>query len=269
MKLVVDAVISTAISECENPDKVSQTVKAFIDAQIPAQLLCLLEKVVMGSPQFQKNTSLQNLLIVTAIKEDKSRVMEYVTLLNEYSWDKICSHLIIVHLYDEAIAAYKKFGQNVEAVNIMLTYNEDIKAALEWAQNCDEPIVWAEVAYEQLSKGQVVDVIDSFIKAKNPREYDQIIKVAEEQNEYNALVQLARQMLNRNEIIDTKLCYAYAKTNMLNELKELISSPKAVRIKEVADRCFNDKLFEACNILYTVINDTTKLAEILNLMNPK
>ena len=114
--------------------------------------------------------------------------------------------------------------------------------------------------------------IDSFIKAKNPREYDQIIKVAEEQNEYNALVQFlqpARQMLNRNEIIDTKLCYAYAKTNMLNELKELISSPNAIRIKEVADRCFNDKLFEACNILYTVINDTTKLAEILNLMNPK
>lgn len=114
MKLVVDAVIP----ECENPDKVSQTVKAFIDAQFPAQLLCLLETVVMGSPQFQKNTSLQNLLIVTAIKEDKSRVMEYVTLLNEYSWDKICSHLIIAHLYDEAIAAYKKFGPNLHTMKI-------------------------------------------------------------------------------------------------------------------------------------------------------
>ena len=59
----------------------------------------------------------------------------------------------------------------------------NIKAALEWAQHCDEPAVWGEVARAQLAQGQVVDAIDSFIKAKDPKEYNQVIKVAEEQGE--------------------------------------------------------------------------------------
>ncbi|KAK8884028.1 Clathrin heavy chain 2 [Tritrichomonas musculus] len=266
MKLVVDAVISTALPECDDPDKVSQTVKAFIDAQIPTQLLGLLEKVVMESPQFQNNTSLQNLLIITAIKSDTSRVMTYVTRLNDYTWDKICEHLIQAQLYDEAIAAYKKFGQNVEAVRVMLNYNNNIQAASDWAQHCDEPAVWSEVARAQLAAGQVVDSIDSFIKAKDPKEYNQVINVAEEQGEYKALVkflELARQIQNRDPIIETELCYAYAKTDMLAELEELTSSPNSARVKEVGDRCFNDQLYKACKILYTAIKDFTKLTETL------
>jgi clathrin heavy chain len=47
MKLVVDAVISTALPECDDYDDASATVEAFMDEQIPTQLLCLLEKVVM------------------------------------------------------------------------------------------------------------------------------------------------------------------------------------------------------------------------------
>lgn len=179
MKFFSDAVISTAIPECDDPDKVSQTIKAFIDEVVLAfwQLLDLLEKVVMESPIFQNNTSLQNLLIVTAIKADTSRIMAYVTRLNDYTWDKICDHFIQAHLYDEAITAYKKFGQNVEAFQVKLTYNKNIKAALDWAHYCDKPAVWVDVARAQLSAGQVVDAIDSFIKAKNPSEYNQIIKV--------------------------------------------------------------------------------------------
>ena len=246
--------------------KVSQTVRAFIDAQIPTQLLGLLEKVVMESPQFQNNTSLQNLLIITAIKSDTSRVMTYVTRLNDYTWDKICEHLIEAQLYDEAIAAYKKFGQNVEAVRVMLTFNNNIQAASDWAQHCDEPAVWAEVARAQLTAGQVVDAIDSYIKAKDTKDYNQVIKTAEEQGEYKALVQflqLARQIQNRDPIIETELCYAYAKTDMLAELEELTSSPNSARQKEVADRCFDDKLYKAAKILYTAIKDFTKLTETL------
>ncbi|OHT11249.1 Clathrin heavy chain 1 [Tritrichomonas foetus] len=266
MKLVVDAVISTALPECDDPDKVSQTVKAFIEAQIPTQLLGLLEKVVMESPQFQNNVSLQNLLIITAIKSDTSRVMTYVTRLNDYTWDKICEHLIQAQLYDEAIAAFKKFGQNVEAVRVMLIYNNNIQAASDWAQHCDEPAVWGEVARAQLSGGFIVDAIDSFIKAKDTKEYNAVIQCAESQSEFKALVSylsLARQINNRDPIIETELCYAYAKTDMLAELEELTSSPNSAREKEVADRCFDDQLFKAAKILYTSIKDFTRLTETL------
>ena len=269
MKLVVDAVTSTALPECDDPDRVSQTVKAFIDAEIPMQLLGLLEKVVMESPQFQNNTSLQNLLIITAIKSDTSRVMNYVTRLGDYSWQKICEHLIQAQLYDEAIAAYKKFGENVEAVRVMLVYTDSIQAASDWANHCDEPAVWGEVARAQLAKGEIVDAIDSFIKAKDTKEYQAVIQCAESQGQYKALVQfltLARQINNRDPMIETELCFAYAKTDMLAELEELTSGPNSAREKEVGDRCFNEKLYKAAKILYNAIKDYTKLTETLLML---
>ncbi|KAH0798491.1 Clathrin heavy chain 1 [Histomonas meleagridis] len=251
MKLVVDAVISTALPECDDPDKVSQTVKAFIDANIPTQLLGLLEKVVMESPQFQNNTSLQNLLIITAIKSDTSRVMTYVTRLNDYTWDKICEHLIQSQLYDEAIASYKKFNQNVEAVKVMLNYKKSIQAASDWAQH-------------------FVDAIDSFVKARDTKEYNKVIQLCEEQNQYGALVtflELAREIQNRDPIIETELCFAYAKTDKLAELEELTSGPNSAREKEVADRCFECKLYKAAKIIYTAIKDYTRLTETLLELN--
>ena len=224
----------------------------------------------MESPQFQNNSSLQNLLIITAIKSDTSRVMTYVTRLNDYTWEKICEHLIQAQLYDEAIASYKKFNQNVEAVKVMLNCKNSIQAAADWAQHCDEPAVWGEVGRAQLKEGLIVDAIESFIKAKDAKEYNAVIKTAEAQGEYKALVsflQLAREIQNRDPIIETELCFAYAKTDMLAELEELTSSPNSAREKEVADRCFDEKLYKAAKILYTAIKDYTRLTETLLELN--
>jgi len=266
MKLVVDAVISTALPECDDPDRVQQTVDAFVAAEIPTQLLGLLEKIVMESPQFQNNPSLQNMLIITALKSDTSRVMTYVTRLENYDYERICVCLIQAQLYDEAIASYKKFNKNVEAVHVMLEYNNSIQAASDWASHCDEPAVWGEVARAYLKNENVVEAIECFIKAKDVKEYNTVIQVAEEHNEYKALVSfltLARQIQNRDPIIETELCFAYAKTDMLAELEELTSSPNSAREKEIGDRCFEQGLFKAAKILYTAIKDFTRLTETL------
>jgi clathrin heavy chain len=269
MKLVVDAVIATALPECDDPDKVSKTVQAFIAAQIPTQLLGLLEKVVMESPQFQNNTSLQNLLIITAIKSDTSRVMTYVTRLNDYTWDQICDRLIQAQLYDEAIAAYKKFNQNVEAVRVMLDYKQNLQEATDWASHCNDPSVFSELARAQLGLNQIVEAIDSFIKAKDTKDYANVIQRAEAADEYKALVgflELARQIQNRDPMIETELCFAYAKMDMLAELEGLVSSPNSARVKDIADRCFDQQLYKACKILYANIKDYTRLTEtLLNL----
>jgi len=195
-----------------------------MDAQIPMQLLGLLEKIVLESPLFQNNTSLQNLLIITAMKSDTTRVMTYVTRLGDYTWEKICEGLVREQLYDEAIAAYKKFGQNVEAVRVMLHYTDSIQMASDWAKHCDEPSVWGEVARAQLGKGEICDSIDSFVKAKDTKEYQAVIQCAHSQSQYKALVQfltLARQIQNRDPMIETELCFAFAKTYMLAGLGSL------------------------------------------------
>jgi hypothetical protein len=44
---VIDQVIGTALPETKNPDEVSSAVKAFIAADLPNQLIGLLEKLVL------------------------------------------------------------------------------------------------------------------------------------------------------------------------------------------------------------------------------
>jgi len=266
MKLVTDAVISTAIPECDDPERVKTTVKAFSEADIPIQLLSLLERVVFESPQFQNNVSLQNLIIITSARFDTSRVMNYITRLNDYAWEKIALKLIEEGLFDEAIACYKKFNKNVEAVNVMLNYQQNLGGAADWASHCNDPLVWGAVARVQIQNGMVSEAIDSFIKGKDSKEYLTVIEAAKSQEKYKALVpylQMTRQIQNRDPIIESELCFAFAKCDMLSDLEELVSSPSTARTKEIADRCYSQKLFKAAKILYSSVKDYAMLAETL------
>ena len=61
-------VVSTALPESKNPEQVSVAVKAFMQAGLQAELIELLEKIVLQNSSFSSNHNLQNLLIITAIK---------------------------------------------------------------------------------------------------------------------------------------------------------------------------------------------------------
>ena len=61
-------VVSTALPESKNPEQVSVAVKSFMNAGLQAELIELLEKIVLQNSSFSNNHNLQNLLIITAIK---------------------------------------------------------------------------------------------------------------------------------------------------------------------------------------------------------
>src|SRR4051794_39427301 len=65
---VLDKVVDTALPESKNPEEVSATVKAFMAADLPHELIELLERLVIEHSEFSNNKNLQNLLILTAIK---------------------------------------------------------------------------------------------------------------------------------------------------------------------------------------------------------
>jgi clathrin heavy chain len=56
---LVDAVVQVALPETENPDVVSTTVKAFMTADLPNELIELLEKIVLQNSKFSDNRNLQ------------------------------------------------------------------------------------------------------------------------------------------------------------------------------------------------------------------
>ncbi len=76
------------------------------------QSVCL----IIFSFYFYRN--LQNLLILTAIKADKNKVMEYIDRLDNYDAPDIANIAIQSQLYEEAFAIFKKFEVNSSAVQV-------------------------------------------------------------------------------------------------------------------------------------------------------
>ena len=77
-------VVGTALPESRNPECVSATVKAFMAKELQHELIELLEKIVLQNSAFSGNANLQNLLILTAIKTDKSKVRDFVHRLDNF-----------------------------------------------------------------------------------------------------------------------------------------------------------------------------------------
>lgn len=64
------------------------------------------------------HSNLQNLLILTAVKSDTTRVMEYINRLDNYDAPDIANICITNELFEEAFAIFKKFDVNSSAVEV-------------------------------------------------------------------------------------------------------------------------------------------------------
>ncbi|XVF20321.1 hypothetical protein REPUB_Repub11eG0188400 [Reevesia pubescens] len=143
---LIDQVVSTALPESKSPEQVSAAVKAFMTADLPHELIELLEKIVLQDSAFSGNFNLQNLLILTAIKADPSRVMDYIPRLDNFDGPSVGEVALEVQMYEEAFAIFKKFNLNVRAVNVLLDNLNSIDRAVEFAFDVEEDAVWSQVA---------------------------------------------------------------------------------------------------------------------------
>lgn len=121
-KSVIDSVVSSALPECKNAEEVSATVQAFMEAELPHELIELLERIVLHNSGFGNNENLQNLLILTAIKAKQEKVMDYIYRLDNYDGPQlaqICQEEQYC-LFDQALSIYKKFNLHLDAIKVML-----------------------------------------------------------------------------------------------------------------------------------------------------
>lgn len=262
---VIDQVVSTALPECSSADEISATVKAFISADLPNELIELLEKIVFHkSADFSKNRNLQNLLVLTAIKADKTRVMDYINRLDNYDGPEIAKIAAgePYCLHEEAFLIYKKSGMNGEAIDILLTSIKSIERAQEFAARCNDSAVWCKLGRAQLEGGQVPEAIDAQLKAEDASDYANVIQAAKEGAKYEELVQYLLMARNKakDQLIDTELVYAYAKTERLAEMEEFVSGTNTANIQGVGDRLYDEQAFKAAKIAYQSISNNSRLA---------
>lgn len=259
---LIDQVVQTALSETQDPDDISVTVKAFMTADLPNELIELLEKIVLDSSVFSDHRNLQNLLILTAIKADRTRVMDYINRLDNYDAPDIANIAISNQLYEEAFAIFKKFDVNTSAIQVLIEQVNNLERANEFAERCNEPAVWSQLAKAQLQQELVKEAIDSYIKADDPSAYMSVVETASRLGSWDDLVrylQMARKKA-RESYIESELIYAYARTGRLADLEEFISGPNHADIQKIGDRCFTDKMYDAAKLLYNNVSNFARLA---------
>ncbi|KAJ5964448.1 uncharacterized protein N7479_004324 [Penicillium vulpinum] len=262
---LVDQVIATAVPESTEPEKVSVAVKSFLEADLPAELIELLEKIILEPSPFSDNTSLQNLLMLTAAKADKGRLMDYIHQLNEFSADEIAEMCTSVGLYEEAFEVYKKVNNNLAAVNVLVENIVSIDRAQEFAERVELPEVWSKVAKAQLDGLRVTDSIESYIRAEDPSNYHEVIETATHAGKDEDLVKflrMARKTL-REPVIDTGLAFCFARLDQLAELEDFLRTTNVADIEASGDKAYAEGFHNAAKIFYTNISNWAKLATTL------
>lgn len=264
-RALIDQVVQTALSETQDPEEVSVSVKAFMTADLPNELIELLEKIVLENSIFSEHRNLQNLLILTAIKADRTRVMEYINRLDNYDAPDIANIAISNELYEEAFSIFKKFDVNASAIQVLIEHIGNLDRAYEFAERCGEGPVWSQLARAQLQKNLVKEAIDSYIRADEPSAYMEVVDAASRNNNWEDLVkflQMARKKA-RESYVETELLFALAKTNRLSELEEFVNGPNNAHIQQVGDRCYEEGMFEAARLLFNNVSNFARLASTL------
>ncbi len=262
---LIDQIVQTALTETQDAEDISVTVKAFMTADLPNELIELLEKIVLENSVFSDHRNLQNLLILTAIKADRTRVMEYINRLDNYDAPDIANIAIGSELYEEAFAIFKKFDVNTSAIQVLIEHICNLDRAYEFAERCNEPSVWSQLAMAQMKSGLVKEAIDSYIKADDPSTYTEVVDASTASGNWEDLVrylQMARKKA-RDSFVETELIFAFAKTKRLADLEEFISGPNHAQIQQVGDRCYNEGMYEAAKLLYNNVSNFARLASTL------
>ena len=266
---LVDAVVATAVPECQAPELVSVAVKAFVDNDLPSELIELLERIILEPSPFSDNVTLQNLLILTACKADKGRVSGYIQQLSNYTPEDVAEQCIDQGMFEEAFEIFKKDNNHTAAVNVLTEHVVSIDRAQEYADRVDLPEVWSRVAKSQLDGLRVTDSIESYIRAGDPSNYNEVIEIATEAGKDEDLIKflrMARKTL-REPAVDTALAFCFARLNQLPELEDFLRSTNVANVEASGDKAYEEGLHEAAKIFYTSISNWAKLATTLVHLN--
>jgi len=263
-KEVIEQVVGSALPDSKNAEEVIAAVQAFVNAELHHELISLLEKIVLHNNEFGRYEKLQNLLIITAIKTDAQKVMDYINRLDNYNAEEIAKICLEERysLHEEAFVIYRKTKHFTEAISVLLENIKSIERAAEFAERVNEPPVWSKLGEAYLNANQCEDCIDSFMKANDPSFFGRVIQLGEQEQRFDLLARylIMARSHKKDAMIDSELLYCLAKINRLADIENFIHAPNSADLIRVGDRCYNDKLYEAAKIIFIKLRNNAKVA---------
>ncbi|RTG80567.1 clathrin heavy chain [Schistosoma bovis] len=268
-------------SNCYEPERVKNFLKeAKLTDQLPLIIVCDRFDFVHDLVLYLFRNNLQKYIEIYVQKVNPARLPVVVGGL----LDVDCSEDIIKQLMavvrgtfiifptcqfntDELVAEVEKRNRLKLLLpwlesRVLIDHVKNFDRAYEFAERCNEPAVWSLLAHAQLAQGSIKEAIDSYVKASDPSRFQAVSEAASNSGNWEDLVrylQMARKKA-RETFIESELAFAYARTNRLSDLEEFISGPNHANITVVADRCFDQQLYEAAKILYSNVSNYSRLA---------
>jgi clathrin heavy chain len=105
---LVDHLVGQVLPEIKEAQKIGLVVKVFLEADLPAYLIELLDKIVLQTGQYRGEKQLETLLIMTAVKTNKDRVQDYISRLDAIDPVQVAEACTEGGLHEEAIALFEK-----------------------------------------------------------------------------------------------------------------------------------------------------------------
>ena len=218
---VIDHVIQTALPEAIDTNDISVTLKAFMKADLPHELVESLERLMFENSTFSENIALQTLLIIIAIKYDQTRVKGYLSSLNYLNSSVLAKFTMENELYEEAFVIYEKFNVNESAIDVLVNYIQDLDRAHSFAESCADPNVYFIFANGLLNQKFLVDAINAYILADNYSNWDQVAELGRDTDDISIVIKylrLAREKINDQNLIN-KLLFFYDKIDKITNIK--------------------------------------------------
>lgn len=213
-----------------------------MQADMPQELLGLLEKIVLHSNEFSGYKKLQNLLIITAMKTNKTRVMDYINRLDNYNGNEIAAACLKdeYQLYEEAFVVYKKFNQPIDAMKVLLEKINALERAADYAEKTNQPEVWTELAIAYLNKEMFPEAVGAFIKAQNPNYYEELITLNNKIGNHELLLEyfdMARKY-KKDMYIDNEYICCLAKLNNLPAIESFVKGSNSADLARTGDKLY-------------------------------
>ncbi|BAP70266.1 clathrin heavy chain [Kluyveromyces marxianus] len=262
---LIDSVISVGIPELTDPEPVSLTVQAFMSNGLKTELIELLEKIILEPSPFNDNPALQGLLLLSAIRYEPNKVSNLIEKLDNYDVDEIAPLCIENGLNEEAFEIYDKHGKHSKALTVIVEDLLELDRAESYADKINTPELWAQLGTAELNALRIPEAIDSYIKAKDPSNFKNVIKAAEDAGKFEELVPfllMARESLKEPEI-DGALILAYAELGKLNEIENLLTVSNVANLEEVGDKLSEHNDYKAAKLCYSAVSNYSKLATTL------
>ena len=262
---LLDQVVATAVPEATDPEDISVAVQSFLHNDLPSELVELLEKIILEPSPFSDNSTLQNLLILTAIGADKGRVMDYIHRLNNFDGPDIASMAVEKGLYEEAFEVYRKNDAHADAINVLIEHIVNIDRAYAYATRVDLPDVWSRLGKAQLDGLRITDSIESYIRASDPSNFAEVIEISTRAGKFEDLIKYLQMCRNslREPLVDSSLALCFARVDKLHDLEEFLNASNVADIEDCGDKAYEDELHQAAKVFFTTISNWAKLATTL------